>query len=813
MQKLAAENLYRYTALNPDDFDPDKLKIEDRDVIEFMKRFHPRAYQSLNFGLHLKRNQNHIFIMGEPGVGRIGMTKALLKQAAAQKPEANDVVLVSDFSETNKTQYLYFNSGQGRKFKVAMEELITHLKTQLPIVFDGHAYQLMSQQLENEMAEKQQSVLEPAFKLAEKLSIEIMQAENSFLLSAIIEDKRYKLGELSQFDKEVEERYKDALEQVEDALNQALTHMPFLQHEFLDAGKKLNTEIANEHIEPHIEKLKQKFGVNDAVNEYLDELQKSLVTKLHLFWDQSAEVVTSQSSQASMDELLSEQQGLSIFEVNLLVDQRGETLAPVIYEPNASMPKLFGYAINSASASATDTLSLAMSHQAGLLQQANGGFLMLGIESVLKDADIWSHLKAALMGKKISFEIPSSRNVVPYHLPDFPVNLTLVLIGQAAHFYALQEIDPEFGRLFKVQVEFEVELDRNSDYECTMARQLAHEVGQWEDLPVDISAYERLIEYASRMAEDANRLYTNKAILRDVLAEANAFARANGENKLTRDTIEQTILQRDFHTGLMEDYYHRAITEQQVLISLQGTHIGQVNGLTVLTVGKQSFGQPVRITAQASAGDEGVLDIEREVEMAGPIHSKGMLILSGYLRGRYMKQRALGFSASIVMEQSYSGVEGDSASSPELLALISSIAQVPMRQDLAITGSINQFGEIQPIGGVNEKVEGFFKVCLARGLTGSQGVIIPEANASHLMLNSAVRDAVDNGQFHVYTMSHIDDALGLLTDMAVGHEDESGQFPDGSVNAKVMHALEAMNEKHDEDEHEHGHQHHRRHHH
>lgn len=801
MHKLSADNLYRYTSINAQDFDPSKIKVEDRDVIEFMQRFHPRAYQSLNFGLHLKRNQNHIFIMGEPGVGRIGMTKAMLKQAAKLKPEPKDVVLVSDFSESNKTQYLYFKAGHGHEFKTAMEALITQLKSQLPIVFDGHAYQLRSQQLENDLANKQQAILEPAFELAESLDIEITQTENNFVLSIIIEDKRYKLSELKQFDEKVQTHFEEALEKVEDALNKALTHFPFLQHKYLDAGKKLNTEVANDHIHPLIETLKLEFGETEQIKQYLDALQDSLVSKLHLFWDQSADQVTSGGAQISMDELLSEQQGLSIFEVNLLVDHRGLEHAPIIYEQNASMPKLFGYAINSAAASAVDTLSLAMSHQAGLLQQADGGFLILGIQSVLKDPDIWTHIKAALMSKKITFEIPSSRNVAPYHLPDFPLNLTLVLVGQSVHFYALQEIDPEFSRLFKVQVEFEVELERTTEHESTLARQLAYEVGFWEDLPIEVSAYECLIEYASRMAEDAHRLYTNKAILRDVLAEANAFARANGEDQVTRQTIEETIKQREFHTGLMEDYYHRAIIEQQVLISLEGRHIGQVNGLTVLTVGKQSFGQPVRITAQASAGDEGVVDIEREVEMAGPIHSKGMLILSGYLRGRYMKQRSLGFSGSIVMEQSYNGVEGDSASSAELLALISSLAQVPMRQDLAITGSINQFGEIQPIGGVNEKIEGFFKVCKARGLTGTQGVIIPEANAKHLMLNTVVRDAVEQGQFHVYTMSHIDDALGLLTDMAVGTANEAGDFPEGSVNAKVVASLEKMNEKHDDDHH------------
>lgn len=800
MQTLSVEQLYRYTTIHTDDFDPATIKVEERDVIDFMQRFHPRAYQSLNFGLHLKRNQNHIFIMGEPGVGRIGMTKALLKQAAAQKPLPQDVVLVSDFNESNKTQYLYFSAGQGHGFKVAMESLITQLKAQLPVVFDGHAYQLRSQQLENELAGKQQAVLQPAFELAESLNVEIMQTENNFVLSAVIDDKRYKLSELKSFDEATQEHFEQALEQVEDALNQALTHFPFLQHEYLDAGKKLNTEVANKHIQPLVDELKKRFGENEAVLRYLDDLQNTLVARLHLFWDQSAEQVTTSSQQVSMDELLAEQQGLSVFEVNLLVDHRGLQHAPIIYEQNASMPRLFGYAINSAAASAADPLTLAMSHQAGLLQQADGGFLILGIQSVLRDPDIWSHLKAALMGKKITFEIPSSRNVVPYHLPDFPLNVTLVLVGQSVHFYTLQEIDPEFNRLFKVQVEFEVELARTVEHETTLARQLAYEVGLWEDLPVAVSAYECLIEYASRLAEDANRLYTNKAILRDVLAEANAYARANNAQEVTRETVEQTILQREFHTGLMEEYYHRAIVEQQVLISLEGKHIGQVNGLTVLTVGKQSFGQPVRITAQTSGGDEWVVDIEREVEMAGPIHTKGMLILSGYLRGRYMKQRAMGFSASIVMEQSYSGVEGDSASSAELLALLSSIAQVPMRQDLAVTGSINQFGEIQPIGGVNEKVEGFFKVCQARGLSGSQGVIIPHAHATHLMLSSAVREAVEHGQFHVYTMSHIDDALALLSGQVAGAADEAGNFPQGSVNARVVASLEKMNEKHEHQE-------------
>jgi len=796
MQKLTASQLYRFTKLNQKKCRPGKNKGKDAGILDFMQHFHPRAYQSLNFGLHMKRNHNHIFIMGEPGVGRIGMTKAMLKRSAEQKDIPSDVVLVSDFSEANKTQYLYFEAGVAIEFKTAVESFVTQLKTQLPVLFDGHAYQLRSQQLENELSQKQEAVLEAALELAEQLSVAITQSENNFVLTAVIDDKHYRAAELKSFEESIQKHFLEAFDQVEEALNKGLTHFPFLQHEFMDAGKILNTTVANEHLEPLIQTLKMEFGKTPEVIAYLDSLQKSIVSKLHLFWDQNADQVTS-NNQSSMDELLAEQQGLSIFEVNLLVDHRDLNHAPIIYEQNATMPKLFGYTINSAAANATDTVSLAMSHQAGLLQKANGGYLILNIQSILKDPEIWSNLKAALMSKKLSFEVPSSSSVAPYHLPDFPLGLTLVLVGQAAHFYALQEIDAQFSRLFKVQVEFEVELSRTAEHEHTLAKQLATEIEDWGDLPVETSAFERLIEYASRMAEDESRLYSNKAILRDVLAEANAFARANRDESVSRETIEATIQQREFHTGQTEDYFHRAITEQQVLISTEGEHIGMVNGLTVLTVGRQSFGQPVRITAQASAGDEGVVDIEREVEMAGPIHSKGMLIISGYLRGRYMRQKALGFSGSIVMEQSYNGVEGDSASSAELLALISSIAQLPMRQDLAITGSINQFGEIQPIGGVNEKIEGFYKVCHERGLTGLQGVIIPQANASHLMLNAEVRQAVANGQFHVYTMSHIDDAIALFTGIKAGKITKKGRFSKNSVNAKVVDSLEMMNEKHD----------------
>lgn len=786
MQKLSVEQLYRYTQLDAGAFEAHESHDNDQAVLEFMRHFHPRAFQSLSFGLHLKRNQNHIFIMGEPGVGRIGMTKAMLRKAARQKPMVKDVLLVSDFSESNKTQYLHFPAGHGHEFKKAIEDFVAQLKTQLPVLFDGHVYQQQTQALENELAEKQQEMLQPAFDLAESLSIDIAQSENSFVLSAVIEGKNYRSADLKNFDKPVQDHFAQGFDQVEEALNKALSHFPFLQHEFLDAGKKMNTQVANEYLDPLIQTLKMEFGKTDAICEYLDALQETVVLKLHLFWDQNAEQVTS-SNQPSLEDLLGEQQGLSIFEVNLLVDHRGLEHAPVIYEQNATMPKLFGYTINSATASSTDQTALAMNHQAGLLQKANGGFLILNIQSLLKEPEMWTHLKAALMSKRISFEVPSSSSVVPYHLPDFPLSLTLVLVGQATHFYALQELDAQFSRIFKVQVEFEVELARTPEHELTLAKHLAEEISDWDDLPVEISAYERLIEYASRMAEDENRLYTNKAILRDLLAEANAYARAKEVGSVDREIIEEAIVQRDFHTGLMEEYYHRAITEQQVLISTEGTHVGMVNGLTVLTVGRLSFGQPVRITAIASPGDEGVVDIEREVDMAGPIHSKGMLILSGYMRGRYMKHKAMGFNGSIVMEQNYSGVEGDSASSAELLALLSSLAELPMRQDLAITGSINQFGEIQPIGGVNEKIEGFYKICHTRGLTGKQGVIIPQSNTAHLMLNAEVRQAIADERFHVYSINHIDEALSLMTGVTIKQ-----------ANERISRAIEAMNPKEDE---------------
>lgn len=782
MYKLTADQLYRSTSI-----DPQAFATEPSDIFNFMQRFHPRAYQSLNFGLHLKRNHNHIFVMGEAGVGRIGMTKAMLSEAAKLKAMPEDVVLAADFKESTKTRYLYFQAGVGYKFKQAIEDLTNQLKTQLPVVFDGHAYQLRSQAIERELNENQEQVLQPAFDLAQELGISIEQAENSFVLMAVVDGEKVRLAELKTLAQDKHDYFTDALNQVETKLNEGLSRFPTIQHEFIDKGKQLNTQVAIEHIEPLINQLKQRFnGVNSEVSQYLDDLQQALVAKLHLFWDQAGDEVTTGSSAQVGDQ--KEEQDLNAFSVNLLVDHRNLQHAPVIYEQNASLAKLFGYTINSASANSTDTLTLAMNHQAGLLQKANGGYLILNIQSILREPDLWSSLKAALMSRQITFEIPSSTSIVPYHLPDFPLDLTLVLVGDAEHFYVLQELDPEFSRLFKVQVEFESSLERSADHELALAQQLAEEIKDWDDLPIELSALEKLVEHSSRLAEDSQRLYANKAVLRDVVAEANAFARAHKQTKLTRETIEKTLAQHEFHTGLVEDNFHRSIVENQLFVSTSGEQVGQVNGLTVLTLGHQSFGQPVRITAQVSAGDDGVVDIEREIEMAGPIHSKGVMILAGFLRGKFMRFKSLGFTGSVVIEQNYNGIEGDSASSAELLALLSAIANLPMRQDLAITGSVNQFGQIQPIGGVNEKIEGFFKICKQLGLTGKQGAVIPKANVRHLMLADEVCEAVKTGEFSIYAIDHIDQAVEIFSGKT------SQQF-----EQQALEMLEKMNEKPQED--------------
>lgn len=785
MQKLIAAQLYRATCF--DGLDP---REQACDVVAYMRHVHPRAFQSLSFGLHLKRRQNHIFVLGEPGIGRIGMVRAMLMQAAKEKPVPDDVVLVTDFDRRNQTRYLYFPAGQGAAFKEAVEAFIVQLKTQLPLIFDGVAYQRQSQALEQQLKDKQEAILQPAFELAQKLGVEINQGDNSFTLYVRHEGELYRLSDLKTKDEALYNRYEPAVTQVEQALNEALSYYPQLQHEYLEAGKQLNTETALAHVTPLVDKLKARFGGREAVDEYLEALKKSVVVRLHLFWDQSADQVTTLVPQATLDEMIESQQGMAGFGVNLLVDHGAGVSAPVIYEDNPTLEKLLGYTIRSQHQHAGgEPLALAINHQSGLLQQANGGFLMLPVEKVLADMALWNMLKAALMSRKLSFTVPQRDHMVPYHLPDFPLDLTLVLIGEPAHFYALQALDSEFDRLFKVQVEFEAELKRTAQLEQALAARIADEVSKWGDLPLTACALERIVEYAARLVEDQARLSANKAQLRDMLAEAHAWARAHGHTQVDRQVVEAAITQRAFHTGLVEDDYHQAVVEGQILVDLQGEKIGQVNGLTYLALGKHAFGQPVRITAQASAGDEGVVDIEREVELSGPIHAKGVLILSGFLRGRYLQEKNYGFSASVVMEQLYDGVEGDSASLAELLALVSALAQVPLRQDLAVTGSVNQFGEVQPIGGVNEKIEGFFEICRKKGLTGRQGVVLPVANVRHLMLNQAVREAVDLGEFHLYTVEHVDEALELLSGVSAE-----------TLHAKALARLERWCEREDTEE-------------
>jgi lon-related putative ATP-dependent protease len=485
------------------------------------------------------------------------------------------------------------------------------------------------------------------------------------------------------------------------------------------------------------------------------------------------------------------------YQVNVLVDHSESEGAPVIYEDNPTYQNLVGRVEHMAQMGALLTdFSLI---KAGTLHQANGGYLILDARKVLTQPYAWDGLKRVLQSGKIRIEsvgqMLSLVSTISLEPEAIPLQVKVALFGEQLLYYMLWQLDPDFRELFKVAADFASDMDRSDDSQQLYARLIATLVRQDELRPFDRSAVARVIEHSARTVGDADKLSTQMRGLNDLLQEADYWAGQSKKEAVTAADVQRAIDAQIFRSDRMRERAQEAILRETLLIDTEGAQVGQVNGLSVISLGNFWFGRPSRITAQVRLGKGEVIDIEREVKLGGPLHSKGVLILSGFLGARYAGESPLSLSASLVFEQSYGGVDGDSASSAELYALLSAIAQVPIKQSLAVTGSVNQFGQVQAIGGVNAKIEGFFDICLARGLTGEQGVLIPAANVKHLMLRQDVVEAVEKGQFHVYSVETIDQGIDILTGVPAGEPDEVGCYPEGTINYRVKKRLSELAEK------------------
>lgn len=745
-----------------------------------------RAVEAFDFALNVSAEGYNLYAMGIPQASRVNLVSQLLEKHANAGNRPPDWCYLHNFDRPSQPLALSLPSGHGREFQQDITQLLDDLRTTIPAAFEAEEYKSRRQFIEQQIHERQNDTIETLREKAREQGVTLMPTPSGFAFAPIKDDQVVTPDIFKTLTDEEKKKIEETIKALQKELHEALSNFPTWQKETMEKIRELNNEIILNITESLVSALQEKYQVFIKVVDYLEKFQQDIVKT-----GAKALIETNDDNPFGGDHLLSR------YKVNLLVEQTDEIGMPIFFEDNPVLPNLVGLVEHESQMGTLHTdLTLI---KPGALHYANGGYLILEIEKLLTKPFAWEGLKRSLSAREIRID-PLERAIgwistTGLEPEPIPLDIKVVLVGEPRLYYLLTQYDPEFSVLFKVVADFDDRVERNSDNQQGFAQMVAAVAASETLLPCDPTGVGRLVEYSSRMAADAERLSVDRDALRDLLVEADFNARQASLTRINAQTISQAWTNRVYRNDRIRERMQEQIVRETLLVDTSGEQVGQINGLAVYTMGQFYFGRPSRITARVHVGRGGVLDIERKVELGGATHSKGVLILSSFLAARYSRNRPMSLSASLVFEQSYGGVDGDSASSTELYALLSSLAQLPIKQSFAVTGSVNQFGQVQAIGGVNEKIEGFFDICNARGLTGSQGVLIPAANVKHLMLREDVVQAAEAGQFFIYPISTIDEGIELLTGVPAGSADENGQFPDGSVNAAVAAQLETFSQQ------------------
>ena len=780
---LPAERLYRRADLSG-------LTFETTSDLEPLPGLpgQARVREAIEMGACIGARGFNIFAIG-PGGARIGESiRALLAESAGCRPPPPDWVYVNNFAAPHRPRALSLPAGRGPALQAAMAEMIEELRAALPAMFEGEDYQRRRSAIESSL----HGQAEEAFgALADKATAEgvaILRTPMGFAVAPAKDGKVVPPEEFSTWPEDRQKETRAHIERIEKELEQTLRAIPRFEKQRRDAVRALDRETAKFVIDQAIEDASLPFADLLEVTAYIEAVRADLIENVQLFLENQAQ------PQGAEVAPLGARAGVPLdrYAVNVLVTRNGEAEgAPVVEELHPTLSNLVGRIEHLPVQGALVTNFRMI--RAGSLHRANGGTIVIDARALLTEPFSWEALKRALTQGRITIEdiarFVGLTSTVSLEPDPIPLDAKIVLVGERYLYYLLAAYDPELERHFKVVADFDDETERTPENEAMLARLVATLAQQAQARPLDRGAVARTVEHASRIAEDSGRLTLLVEQLRDLVIESTHWAGVAGRKVTTREDVDRAIEQQRRRLERPQILTRDAILRGVALIDTQGERVGQVNGLSVMGLGGLSFGRPTRITARVRAGGGRILDIEREVELGGPIHSKGVMILAGFLAGRYALGSSMSLQASLVFEQSYGEVEGDSASAAELIALLSAVSGLPLRQDFAITGSINQHGDIQPIGGVNEKIEGFFEICAARGLTGTQGVIIPESNVQHLMLREDVVKACAEGRFAIHAVRTIDEAAALLTGREPGARGADGKFPYGTVNARVEAAL------------------------
>ncbi len=775
--------------------DPDELSFESTAQLEDLKHLvaQERATEAVELGANIAVDGYNLFVLGREGTGRHTLVREYLKHKAAKEPAASDWCYVNNFEEPRKPKALKLPAGRGREFEQDINQLLDDAHTAIPAAFESEDYRTRRQAIEQEVEELQEQAFKAVNKEAQERGVGIIQTPTGIAFAPLHKEEPISPREFELLPKEEQERFKKAIEEIGQKFQAALQEAPQRVRTARDKVRELDREVASWAVGSLIQALKTKYEDCLGVVAYLESVESDIVENISLFRIRSNEQSPFQQllMGAGAGRVEEEAPAAKRYSVNLLVDHESEKGAPVVFEDHPTHQRVLGDIehVSQMGTLVTDFRFI----KAGALHRANGGYIILDARKVLLQPFVWDALKRTLQSHELrvqsvgqAYSLVSTVSLEPEPIP---LSAKVALIGERTLYYLLQALDPEFSTLFKVAADFEDEVDRSPENTMLYARLLATLARKESLKPLHRSAVGRVIEESARQASDGEKLSAQIGLVADIIREANYWASNDGSEHIDVAHVEQAIEKQIRRSSRLRDRLQEEILRETILIDTEGEQIGQVNGLSVIALGGFAFGRPSRITARLSLGSGKVIDIEREVELGGPIHSKGVLILSSYLASQYASDRPLSLSASLVFEQSYGGVEGDSASCAELCALLSSLAEAPIKQSLAITGSVSQRGQVQGIGGVNQKIEGFFDICRARGLKGDQGILIPASNVKHLMLREDVRKAVGEGQFHIYPVETIDECMEILTGISAGQRDSQGEFPKGSINQRVTARL------------------------
>jgi predicted ATP-dependent protease len=750
-----------------------------------------RAVEALQFGVAMPRAGYNVFVMGEPGTGRFSFVQRYLRTEAKRQRTPADWVYVNHFDEPREPRALELAPGTAARFIDDIGQLIDNLLATFPAVFETPTFQQKKNAIDRAFNQRYDKALDVIERLALEREIALYRDSTNIAFTPMKDGKALDEAEFAQLPESERERFHQDIAQLEERLNEELASLPQWKRESSNQLRQLNEESITLALQPLLAPLSEQYAENAGVCAYLQAVQVNLFkTVVELLLDDSRP-----DAQRRQD--LEEQ-----YLPSLVVGHPVDGGAPVVYEPHPIYDNLFGRIEYG-----TDQGALYTSYRQlrpGALHRANGGFLILEAEKLLSEPFVWDALKRALHSRQLKMESPLAEMgrlaTVTLTPQVIPLQLKVIIIGSRQLYYALQDIDPDFQEMFRVLVDFDEEIPVAEESLEQFAQLLKTRTSEEGLAPLTSDAVARLATYSARLAEHQGRLSARIGDLFQLVSEADFIRQLAGNAVTDADHIDRALKAKATRTGRVSARILDDMLAGIILIDTDGAAIGKCNGLTVLEVGDSAFGVPARISATVYPGGSGIVDIEREVSLGQPIHSKGVMILTGFLGSRYAQEFPLEISASIALEQSYGYVDGDSASLGEVCTLISALSRTPLKQCYAITGSINQFGEVQAVGGVNEKIEGFFRLCEARGLTGEQGAIIPYANIANLMLEERVLQAVRQGQFHVYAVRHVDEALSLLVGHTAGAVDAHGRFPEGSVNARVVERLREIAEMGMEDD-------------